>query len=138
MTAFLDAAVFMYAGGAEHPLRGPCQAILRRAKDGTLEATTSAEVVQEILHRFISIRRPAFGISIARDALAVFNPVLPVTDAVIRRVPELVGRYPLFSARDLVHVATCIEEGIDSIVSPDRGFDTVKEIKRIDPFRAAT
>jgi predicted nucleic acid-binding protein len=32
-----------------------------------------------------------------------------------------------------VHVATCLQEGISEIVSPDRGFDTVSEIRRIDP-----
>lgn len=137
MTALLDAAIFMYAGGGEHPLRRPCQTILQRAKDGTLQATTSAEVVQEILHRYVALKRPDDGIRIAREALLQFQPVLPITDALIRRVPSLVGRYPMLSARDLVHVATCIEEGIDTIVSPDRGFDAVTEIQRLDPLDAA-
>ena len=37
------------------------------------------------------------------------------------------------SARDVVHVATCVHEGITEIVSPDRGFDQVAEVRRIDP-----
>ena len=37
-------------------------------------------------------------------------------------------------ARDLVHVATCIHEGITEIVSPDPGFDEVAEVRRIDPL----
>ena len=136
MTAFLDAAVFMYAGGGDHPLRAPCQALLQRAKDGSLAATTSAEVVQEIVHRFVALRRVPIGLAIARDALAVFRPVLPFTDAVVRRIPDLVERYPGLSARDLVHVATCIEEGIATIISPDRAFDEVTEIRRLDPVTA--
>ncbi len=133
MTLFLDTAVFMYAGGREHPLRAPCRAILERVVAGALEATTSAEVVQEILHRFVAIGRPEVGAAMARDVLDAFEPVLPVTHGVMRRMPDLLGRYPALSARDLVHVATCLEEGIEAIVSPDRGFDQVPEIRRIDP-----
>lgn len=133
MTVFLDTAVIMYAAGREHPLRGPCQEILERVNDRTLDATTSAEVVAEILHRFVALRQPAIGAAMARDALDLFSPVLPVTDAVMRRLPDLVLRYRDLAARDLIHVATCVEEGIVEIVSPDRGFDDVAEVRRIAP-----
>ncbi len=63
----------------------------------------------------------------------LFAPVLPITHALMRRLPTLVEEHPSLAARDLVHVATCQEEGIDEIVSPDRGFDTVRGIRRIDP-----
>ena len=133
MTLFLDTAVFMYAGGRDHPFRSPCRAILERVVAGALDATTSAEVVQEILHRFVAIGRPEVGAAMARDVLDAFGPVLPVTHGVMRRMPALLGLYPALSARDLVHVATCLEEGIEAIVSPDGGFDQVREIRRIDP-----
>jgi hypothetical protein len=133
MTAvFLDTAVLMYAAGAEHPLRASSQQIVRLIAAGDLEAVISAEVVQEILHRFVAIGRPDLGARIARDALDLFDPVLPITHAVMHRMPGLIERYPRLSARDLVHVATCLEAGIGSIVSPDRGFDAVTEIRRID------
>ena len=133
MTAvFLDTAVLMYAAGTEHPLRAPSQQIVRRIAAGDLDAVISAEVVQEILHRFVAIDRPELGARIARDALDLFDPVLPITHAVMHRMPALIERYPRLSARDLVHLATCLEAGIGSIVSPDRGFDAVTEIRRID------
>ena len=137
MTFFLDTAVFMYAGGHDHPLRPPCQAILERVAAGALDATTSAAVVQEILHRLVAIRRPDIGTAMARDVLDAFEPVLPITNGVVRRMPDLVERYPSLAARDLVHVATCLEEGIETIVSPDRGFDDVREIRRLDPTALA-
>jgi predicted nucleic acid-binding protein len=133
VTVFIDTAVIMYAGGAEHPLRNPCGRIIKGVADGDIDAVTSAEVIQEILHRFISVRRPDTGRAQAIDALDVFAPVLPITHALMRRVPDLAIRYPSLAARDLVHVATCIHEGITDIVSPDRGFDQVAEVRRIDP-----
>lgn len=134
MTVFLDTAVFMYAGGSEHPFRDPCRKVLRGAALGDLAATTSTEVVQEILHRFLAIGRPQTGVHMATDVMDMLAPVLPITHGLMRRLPQLVERYPELSARDLIHVATCIAEGIDTIVSPDRGFDDVREIRRLDPI----
>ena len=133
MTVFIDTAVIMYAAGAEHPLREPSRRVLSRIGTGELDGVISVEVVQEILHRFSSVRRRDVGEAQARDAMDFFAPVLPVTHALMRRVPDLAARYPSLAARDLVHVATCIHEGITEIISPDRGFDGVAEIRRIDP-----
>lgn len=139
MTGFLDTAIFMYSVGVEHPLREPCRNVIRQVRDGTLDATTSVEVVQEIHHRYRSIRRPDIGQALAQDVMDTFAPVLPVTHAVMRRVAALAERYPRLGSRDLVHVATCIVEGIDTIITPDVGFDVVTEVRRIDPraFAAA-
>jgi uncharacterized protein len=137
VTAFLDTPIFMYAGGADHPFRASCGAILRRVDEGDLDATTSVEVVQEILHRYMSIHRADTGIAMAREVLDAFAPVLPVTHAMVRRVPDLAHAYPALSARDLIHVATCLVEGIEVIISPDRAFDQVREIRRLDPIEAA-
>ena len=59
--------------------------------------------------------------------------MLPITHALDASRPGSRGQVPDLAARDLVHVATCIHEGITEIVSPDRGFDQVAEVRRIDP-----
>jgi predicted nucleic acid-binding protein len=123
----------MYAAGEVHPLRDASVRVVRLVRDGRLDALISAEVVQEILHRFVAIRRPEIGAQLARDALDLFAPILPITHGVMDRMPALVGAYPTLSARDLVHVATCLEHGLDTIISPDRGLDAVGEIRRVDP-----
>ncbi|MFI5291517.1 MAG: type II toxin-antitoxin system VapC family toxin [Candidatus Limnocylindrales bacterium] len=133
MSAFVDTAVLMYAAGGEHPLRRPSQRVLERVEAGALDAVISVEVVQEIVHRYLAIRRPDLALTGSTAALDIFAPVLPVTHAVMRRVPALVTQYPKLGARDLIHVATCQHEGIDEIISPDRGFDAVAGLRRIDP-----
>lgn len=134
MSLFIDTSVLMYAAGAEHPLRSSCRTIVERIGERSIDAVTSVEVVQEILHRYISIGRPAQGADLAGRTLDLFAPVLPITHAVMRRVPDLMKRYPGLEARDLVHVATCIHEGITEIVSADRAFDGVAEVRRLDPL----
>lgn len=133
MTTFVDTAIIMYAAGGEHPMRDPSRRILASIRDGELDGVISVEVIQEILHRFIRVRRPEVGQAQATEAMDFFAPVLPITHAVMRRVPELAARYRHLDSRDLVHVATCLHEGITAIISPDREFDLVAEVRRIDP-----
>lgn len=123
----------MYAAGREHPLREPCREILQYVSSGRLHAVTSAEVVQEILHRFMHLGHRPTAAALAAATLDLFSPVVPITHRVMDRMPGLVHRYEALSSRDLVHVATCLEEGIETLVSPDRGFDAVREIRRVDP-----
>jgi uncharacterized protein len=137
VTVFVDTAVPMYAAGTSHALRDPSLRILQMIRRGDVDGVTSTEVVQEVVHRFLAIRRPDLARQLATDVLDLFAPVLPITHAIMRRVPELALRYPLLAARDLVHVATCVNEGIVEIISPDRGFDAVAEVHRIDPSEFA-
>ena len=73
----------------------------------------------------------------AEAALDIFGPVLPITDSVMRRMTDLVITYEELAARDLVHVATCADANVDMILSPDRGFDAVDRLARVDPMDAA-
>ncbi len=100
---------------------------------GRLDAVTSAEVIQEILHRFTALRRVELGAAMAENALDLFAPVVPITHSIMLRMPGLVRRYGHLAARDLIHLATCVELGFAAIVTPDRGFDIVAELTRIDP-----
>lgn len=133
MTVFIDTAVLLYAAGAQHPLRAPCRRIVEAIGSRSIDAVTSAEVIQEIAHRYTAIGRRAEGAELASRSLDLLAPVLPITHALMRRVPDLMVRYPGLAARDIVHLATCLHEGIAGIVSPDRAFDDVTDIRRIDP-----
>lgn len=138
MTAFVDTSIVMYTVGAEHPLRDPCRRILDLVSSGAMDAVTSIEVVQELLHRYRAIGRPDQAERVAALTMDLFAPVVPITHALMRRVPDLMARYPGLDARDVVHLATCIHEGITEIVSADRGFDVVREVRRIDPLAFRT
>lgn len=135
MTVFIDTAVIMYAAGRPHPLRESCREILDAITAQRVEGVVSSEVVQEILHRFTHLGDRSTGTRMAEATLDIFTPVIPITETIMRRTIELVDATPRLSARDLVHVATCQVSGIDAIVSPDRGFDDIAGLSRIDPAR---
>lgn len=131
MTVLVDTAVFMYAAGREHPLREPSRHVLREAESGRLDAVISAEVIQEILHRFTATLRHADGVALAESALHMFRPVLSIDHAVMHRTTDLARRHPTARARDLVHVATCLAYDLEAIVSPDEDFDRIDEVRRM-------
>lgn len=133
---FLDSNVFLYAAGAGHPLRAPCQALLARVGDGALAATTSVEVVQEVMHVAARRGQRDAAAALADALLALFPGLLSVTPAVVSRASELFRGHPDLSVRDALHAATMLENGIDTIVTADRHFDSLDGLRRVDPSRA--
>lgn len=133
MRTFLDTNIFLYAGGADHPQREPCLRVLRKAADGTLDATASTEVVQEILYVLTRRGRRGDAVSLARHVASLFPDLLPVTRDDMLVACELAERYPGLSVRDAVHVATMLRNGVKRIVSVDEDFDQLREIRRVNP-----
>lgn len=133
MPSFLDSNVFLYAIGAEHPLREPCGAVLERVGSGQLHATTSTEVVQEVIHVLRRKGRHAQALIVARRLIALFPDMLAVGPADMDLACDLLERYPDLPTRDAVHAATALNHGMDSIISADQDFDRIKEIERRPP-----
>lgn len=130
MSIFVDANVIVYTT-TEGPLREPCRQILAAIDGGELDGVTSTAALEEIWHLELSGKiDDAAGL--AADAYAMFTPLLPITDVIVARALDLdAGR---LGANDRIHVATCLENGVDTIVSADAGFDGVRGIKRVDPL----
>ena len=92
---------------------------------------TSAEVLQEILHRYVAIHRRD-AIQPAFDALTgVVDEVLAVDRAAVERAKRIVLEYQRLSARDAIHLAVMEQHGIDRILSFDRDFDGFPGITRL-------
>jgi predicted nucleic acid-binding protein len=130
---FVDANIVLYAVGAEHVYRGPCTESLDRIITEQLPALVSTEIHQEILHRYMSLGLPDRAREISIKLETIIPMSLSVTMADIRRARKLGERYRSLNARDLIHVAVMLENGIPHVLSTDTHFDQVSEVKRIDP-----
>jgi uncharacterized protein len=129
-TVFLDTNVFLYAIGAQHPLKAASQSVLERVGEGELDAVTSTEVVQEILHVLIRRGLRETGLQLARHMIDLLGGLLPVTQADLAIACDLIDRYPALPVRDAVHAATMLNNGISAIVTADGHFDEVQGIRR--------
>ena len=130
---FIDANLIMYAIGVPHPLREPCRATLRRIKDGDIQVVTNTEVLQEILYRYISLKRQAQAEVAYHSTVGICAQVLPVTHPDLDLALDLLKRHSGISPRDAVHAATMVHHGIKEILSTDSHFDAISEIQRIPP-----
>lgn len=121
----------MYLVGAAHPHKSDARRWLEELVSGRERLVTDAEVLQEILHRYVSIERRD-AIQPAFDAvLGIVDEVFSVDQAAVERAREIVLGHPSLSARDAVHLAVMQIHGASRILSFDRGFDGFPGIIRL-------
>ena len=126
---FIDSNVPMYLVGGEHPNKGIARRLLERAITDGETLVTDAEVLQEILHRYVAIdRRDAIEPS-TNALLEVVDEVFPVERADVDRARRIVLTTRL-SARDALHLAILRRRGVGRILTFDRGFDGLDGVVR--------
>ena len=131
MTILIDSNIPMYLVGADHPHKADARRLLESAIGAGERLVTDAEVLQEILHRYVAIDR--------RDAIqAAFDAVLGVVDEVfavtvedVERAKAIVMGKRRLSARDALHVALMERERIEHVMSFDQGFDGLPGVTRL-------
>ena len=120
----------MYLVGAAHPHKADAKQLLEAAIAASERLVTSAEVLQEILHRYVAIDR--------RDAIQpAFDSLLGVVDEVIAielvdvvRARDFVVGMSKLSARGALHAAVMTRENIERIMTFDTAFDRIPGISR--------
>ncbi|MGI9020557.1 MAG: type II toxin-antitoxin system VapC family toxin [Solirubrobacterales bacterium] len=130
MSFFVDTNVVIYSA-VESAHREPCRQILTAIARGEAEGRTSVAVLEEVWHVELSGKAGDIG-GLAAHALELFTPLLGVTDEIFRAALSLDGA-PI-GANDRIHVATCAENDIATIVTADAGFDSVGALSRVDPL----
>jgi predicted nucleic acid-binding protein len=127
----VDSNIPMYLVGGAHPHKVDAQRLLERSIAAGERLVTDAEVLQEILHRYVAIgRRDA--IQPAFDALlGVIDDVLAVEAGDVERAKRIVLGSSRLSARDAIHLAVMEHHGIGRIMSFDTGFDGVPGVARV-------
>ena len=128
----VDSNIPMYLVGAEHPHKVDARRLLERAVAEKRRLVTDAEVLQEILHRYVAIDRrdaiqPCFEV-----LLEVVDDVLAVDLEIVEGARDIVIGHPDLTARDAVHVAVMREHGIEHILTFDRHFDGLPGVTRVD------
>lgn len=132
-SVYVDANIPMYVAGKDHPYRTACRQALALITSDVVQAATSVEVHQEILHRYLSLRLPDQARAVS-EFLQIMVPVtLPVTLADIERARALIFSYPQVPARDLLHVAVMLNNQLTRILTVDRHFDSLTEVERVTP-----
>lgn len=118
---FVDANIFMYFVGRGHPLRVEARAFFHRSRERDATLVTSAEVLQEIMHRYLRQGRRRVAGAAFELVEATVSETWPVEHEDVSLARNLAHRYPGLEARDLVHLASCIRRKPRDLVTFDRG-----------------
>jgi len=130
---FVDTNILIYASGDTHPYKNPSKRVLEKIARNQLKAVTSCEVLQEILYHYCVIKDLLRGFALFDDCIKIISVILPITKQDILKAREILQEYPSAEARDAIHAAVMLNRGINTILSYDRHFDEIKELKRIQP-----
>lgn len=131
----LDTTVLIYAVGAEHPLREPCRALVRAIGQGSVVATTTVEVIQELTHVRARRQGRAEGVAMARSYAALLAPLLVLDETDLASGLELFLRHEPIGAFDAVLAGATIRRDA-ALVSADHGFAAVDGLLLHDPATA--
>lgn len=129
----LDTTVLVYAKGGDHPLRAPCRDLIRHVADGALEATTSAEVIQEFVHVRARRRDRGDAASLGRDYAELLSPLLPITREELERGLALFEQIGSLGAFDAVLAAAAVGANAAALVSADTAFAEVPGLEHVVP-----
>ena len=127
----VDSNIPMYLVGAPHPHKSDAQRLLDKLIRERARLVTDAEVLQEILHRYVAIERRDAIQPVFDALLGIADEVFPVDGKAVERAKRIVLEYRQLSARDAVHLAIMERHGIERILSFDRGFDSFPGVTRI-------
>jgi predicted nucleic acid-binding protein len=128
---FVDSNIPMYLIGAPHANKAEARRLLEWSVHREERLVTDVEVLQEILHRYVAIRRRD-AIQPAFDAiLGVVDEVFPVELDDVDRAKSVVLGNDRLSARDALHVAVMERRGVERILTFDAGFDDVPGVRRV-------
>lgn len=124
----VDTTVLVYAKGADHALREPCRRLIAAVADGSIEGTTTVEVIQEFTHVRARRHEPGEAAGLAREYAELLSPLIQVTPAHLDRGLTLFERPGPLGALDAVLAAAALDGGADGLVSADRAFAEVADL----------
>lgn len=136
---YLDSNLFIFVALSpeSEPVGASSRGVLERVVSGNLAAATASLTWDEIVWKMRKLVDNKVALSKGEEFLSTPElGILPVKESTIRVAQGLSGKYNL-KPRDAIHAACCIENHIDKIVSDDRDFDRIKEIRRL-PIEKAT
>lgn len=133
---FLDANIFIRYLTRDDPTKvQACLELLQRVQAGE-QATTSEVILAEVAYVLSSPR--LYKLSHA-DVSARLRPLLllrglqfPNKRRVLRAL-DLYGTHPQLDFEDCLTAAQIEQQGIDTLIRYDRGFDRLAVVKRLEP-----
>lgn len=129
---YIDSNIFFYAKIMDRKYGKACAKVIEDIANGEIKACISPLVAIEVAN---ALRK--YGMEDIKDTidaiLSLNITIHPLDEFIVRIAAEIFDEFGI-SPYDCIHVATMNADGIKEIISADKEFDEIKNIKRIDPL----
>lgn len=129
----VDTTILVYAIGDAHELRDPCRRLISAVGEGRIEATTTVEVIQELVHVRARRRSRADAVAQGRSYATLLSPLVCPTADDLGEGLALFEAHGALGAFDAVLAAVAIARGADALVSADTAFGSVPGLRAVTP-----
>lgn len=126
---YLDANIFIYLSTKNSSFHNVCVNFIDYCKKNKIQIVTSAETFQEIIYYSQNIKKLPEGLETAENIKQISDEILSIDIIVIETYLKLVKIHKTAQSRDSLHVATCLQNKLDLIITYDKDFKKFKEIK---------
>lgn len=132
----VDANVLAYATGDDHPLREPSRRAIAAVAARRLDATTTAEVIQEFVHVRARRHGRTGAARLGLHYATLFAPLLPVGAEALEAALRMYDRHERLGAFDALLAAAAIQAKATALVSADEDFSGIRGLRHIVPGTA--
>lgn len=130
---YFDTNIFVYLFEQTSPFHQNCQRLITFCQENNITIFTSAETFQEIIHLSKNIKKLNQGLETAEITIEIADQILPVTQETIQIYLKQAAIYKNSASRDLIHLASCIENNISHLITYDGDFTKFKQLKILTP-----
>ncbi|MGA1822956.1 MAG: type II toxin-antitoxin system VapC family toxin [Thermoplasmatota archaeon] len=127
---YIDSNIFIFAALDRSDLGDNCRKILDMIQNGDLTCASSYLTIDEVIWIIKKKLGKEKAVKIANAALSLPVRWIDVDREIIHRMIDHFGDQDL-DPRDCLHLSSMRSSGINTILSEDQDFDTVKGIRRL-------
>lgn len=132
-SVYIEANVFIYLSDKKSPFYPTASILIKSLKENKIYILTSTETIQEIIHFSQNIKQVLIGLKTAKKIFEIADEILAVDQETVTIYLDLVKKHKNIKSRDSLHVAVCIKNKIDGLISYDSDFKKFRQIKSLTP-----
>lgn len=132
MIHYIDATVALYAASRAQRYKTAAVEVLRAVASGSLEAVTSAAVIEDITYRFAGLGRPDEGLDLAEQFMRVVPVVFELTPSDLSRAFALLRAEPRLPFRVALHGAIMQNHGVKAVITVENAFELLSGCQTVD------
>lgn len=130
---YIDSNIFFYAKTMDRRYGKSCAKIVRNPAKGEIDGMASTLMLLEVAN---ALRKYGLVGEVKDEIDAIYSlpmKIVPLNDTIIRWAGGIYDEVKI-SPYDCVHAATMKKFGVKEIISVNKDFDKVPNIKRIKPI----